>query len=126
MPKTFPPPPPPPRINTYCTEDKYDLEDLIIIIIQLGGAITDLTAEQTALTTVQVTWTAPPGPPAQGYQITVAEASIDVTGQESPYTFTASELGVHTVQVMYTSQHFPNEQAIPVMVIVEGEGDSIV
>ena len=93
-----------------------------------GGVITDLTAVQTGLTTVQVTWTAPPvrGPPAGGYQITVAEANIDVTGQESPYTFTTSKFGVHTVQVMYTSQHFPNEheQALPVIVIVEGEGDS--
>ena len=86
----------------------------------LGGNITDLTAEQTGLSTVRVSWTAPPGPPAGGYQITVAEASIDVTGQESPYTFTTSELGVHTVQVMYTSQHFPSNQAMPVMVTVEG------
>ena len=92
-----------------------------------GGDITDLTAEQTGLTTVQVTWTAPPGPPAGGYQITVAKASLDVTGRSgSPYTFNTSELGVHTVQVMYTSQHFPNEQAMPVTVTVEGEGDSIV
>ena len=92
----------------------------------IGGEITDLTAEQTGLTTVQVTWTAPPGPPAGGYQITVAEASIDVTDQKSPYTLPTSELGVHTVQVLYTSQHFPNEQAMPVVVTVEGEGDSIV
>ena len=92
----------------------------------VGGVITDLTAEQTGLTTVQVTWTAPPGPPVGGYQITVAETSIDVIGQrESPYTFTTSELGVHTIQVLYTSQHFPNEQAMPVMVTVEGEGDSL-
>ena len=89
----------------------------------IGGSITDLTAEQTGLTTVQVTWTAPPGPPAGGYQITVVEASIDVTGQESPYTFTTSELGVHTVQVTPSSQHFPG-QAVSVMVTVEGEGDS--
>ena len=57
----------------------------------------------------------------------MAEASIDVTGRSgSPYNFTTSELGVHTVQVLYTSQHFPNEQAMPVMVTVEGKGDSIV
>ena len=87
----------------------------------IGGAITSLAAVQTGLTTVQVTWTAPPGPPARGYQITVAEASIDITRRESPYTFTTSELGVHTVQVLYTSYHFPNEQAMPVMVTVEGE-----
>ena len=91
-----------------------------------GGVITNLTAEQTGLTTVQVTWTAPPDPPTGGYQITVAEAGIDVTGQESPYTFNTSELGVHTVQVMhmYTSQHFPNEEAVTVDVTVDGEEDS--
>ena len=89
----------------------------------LGGAISDLTAVQTGLKTVQVTWTAPPGPPAGGYQITVAEASIDVTGHSgSPYTFTTSELGVNTVQLSYTSQHFPNEQPMLVNVTVEGEG----
>ena len=94
------------------------------LILISGGVITNLTAVQTGLTTVRVTWTAPPGPPAGGYQITVAEANLNVTG--SPYTFGTSELGVHTVQVLYTSQHFPNEQAMPVMVTVEGEGDSIV
>ena len=52
------------------------------------------------------------------------EASIDVTGQESPYTFTTSELGVHTVQVMYTSLHFDPGQAVSVMVTVEGEGEA--
>ena len=89
----------------------------------IGGDITDLTAVQTGLTTVQVTWTAPPGPPEGGYQISVVEASLDVTGHRgSPYTFATSKLGVHTVQVMYTSHHFPNEQAMPVMVTVEGEG----
>ena len=90
----------------------------------VGGDITDLAAEQTGITTVQVTWTAPPGPPAGGYQITVDEAIIDVTGQESPYTFTPSELGVHTVQVTPSSQHFPG-QAVSVMVTVEGEGEAL-
>ena len=90
----------------------------------IGGVITDISANQNGLTTVQVTWTAPPGPPVGGYQITVAEANLNVTGHsESPYTFNTSELGVHTVQVLYTSQHFPNEQAMAVMVAVEGEGD---
>ena len=111
----------------------YEEDDLctwshkILSLCYLGGAITDLTAVQTGLTTVQVTWTAPPGSPAGGYQITVAETSIDVTGLSgSPYIFNTLELGVHTVQVLYTSQHFPNEQAMPVMVTLEGEGDSIV
>ena len=52
----------------------------------------------------------------------MAEASIDILiGKESRHTFTTTQLGVHTVQVLYTSQHFPNEQAMPVMVTVEGE-----
>ena len=100
---------------------------IYVIIDLIGGAITSLTAVQNGLTTVRINWTAPPGPPAGGYQITVAEASINVTGRSgSPYTFTASELGVYTVQVLYTSQHFPNEQAMPVMVTVKGEGDSVI
>ena len=91
----------------------------------IGGSITGLTAEQTGLTTVQVTWTAPPGPPAGGYQITVAEASIsNVNDPESPYTFTPSELGVHTVQVTPSSDHFPGE-TVSVMVTVEGEGETL-
>ena len=91
-----------------------------------GGAITDLAAVQTGLTTVQVTWTAPPGPPAGGYQITVDEASIsNVNHPESPFNFTTSELGVHTVQVIPSTGHFP-EQAVlvSVMVTVEGEGEA--
>ena len=86
-----------------------------------GGDITDLAAEQTGLTTVQVTWTAPPGPPAGGYQITVDEASIsNANDQESPYTytFTTSELGMHTVQVTPSSDHFTGE-TVSVMVVVE-------
>ena len=90
-----------------------------------GGDVTDLAAVQTGLTTVQVTWTAPPGPPAGGYTITVAEANINVTIQESPYTFTTSEVGVHTVQVTPSSQHFPG-QTMSVMVTVEGEGNSCI
>ena len=83
--------------------------------------IADLAAVQTGLTTVQVTWTAPHVPLAGGYQITVAEANIsNVNDQESPFTFTTSELGVHTVQVTPSSQHFPG-QAVSVMVTVEGE-----
>ena len=54
----------------------------------------------------------------------MAEASIDITGQESPYTFTTSQLGVHTIQVTPSSQHFPG-QAVLVMVTVEGEGETL-
>ena len=90
----------------------------------VGGDVTDVTAEQTGLTTVQVTWTAPAGPPAM-YQIMVdaTDVNIDVSATESPYSLTTSELGVHSIQVLYTSQNFPNEQAMPVEVTLEGEGE---
>ena len=93
-----------------------------ILCICAGGIITDLTAVQTTLNTVRVTWTAPPGPPAM-YQIMVDAPDVDfnVTTTESPYSLTTSELGVHSIQVLYTSQHFPNEQAMAVMVTVESE-----
>ena len=89
-----------------------------------GGDITDLTAVQTILNRVRVTWTAPPGPPAM-YQIMVDAPDVDfnTTATESPYSLTTSELGVHGIQVLYTSQHFPNKQAMPVEVTVEGEGE---
>ena len=103
----------------------HGLNCVCMMMYCVGGDITNLAAVQIGLTTVEVTWTASPGPPAKGYQITVAEASINVTGQESPapYTFTTSQLGVHTVQVTPSSVHFPG-QAVSVMVTVEGEGEA--
>ena len=96
-----------------------------MMIYFAGGSITNLAAVQTGLTTVRVTWTAPPGPPAGGYLITVDEASIsNVNDQESPYTFTNSELGVFTVQVTLSSRHFPG-QAVSAMVTVEGEEEAL-
>ena len=47
---------------------------------------------------------------------------FNTTATKSPYSLTTSELGVHSIQVLYTSHHFPNEQAMPVNVTVEGEG----
>ena len=52
------------------------------------------------------------------------EANINVTGQESSYTFTTSQLGVHTVQVSPSSVHFPG-QTVSVMETVEGEGETL-
>ena len=90
----------------------------------IGGDVTNLAAIQTGLTTVQVTWTAPPGTPVL-YQIMVdaPDVNIDTTATESPYSLTTSELGVHSIQVLYTSQHLPNEQAMPVEVTLEGKGE---
>ena len=53
----------------------------------------------------------------------MVDADFDTNATESPYFLITSELGVHSIQVLYNSQHFPNEQAMPVEVTVEGEGE---
>ena len=90
----------------------------------IGGVITNLTAVQATLNTVRVTWTAPPGPPAM-YQIMVdaPESDFNVNATESPYSLNTSELGMYSIQVLYNSQHFTNEQAMAVEVTVRGEGE---
>ena len=107
-------------MHRYIDTGKYHSSDYTHVTNYAGGAITDLTAVQMGLT-VFVTWTAPPGPPAGGYQITVTEANVNVSSQdlESPFAFTTSKHGVHNVQVKYTSQHFPSEVA-SVMLTVRG------
>ena len=59
------------------------------------------------------------------YQIMVDAPDVDfnTTATESPYSLTTSEFGVHSIQVLYTSQHFPNKQAMPVEVTLESEGE---
>ena len=61
------------------------------------------------------------------YQIMVDAPDVDfnTTATESPYSLTTSELGVHSIQVLYTSRHFPNQQAMPVDVTVEGEREGL-
>ena len=49
------------------------------------------------------------------------DVDFNTTATESPYSLTTSELGVHSIQVLYNSHHFPNEQAMSVEVTVEGE-----
>ena len=121
---TFPPgPPEQQQINLALL--KYTMQlNIQLLWYCVGGDVTDLAAIQTGLTTVRVTWTAPPGPPAM-YQIMVdaPDVDFDTTATESPYFLITSELGVHSIQVLYTSQHFPNEQAMPVEVTVEGKGE---
>ena len=80
-----------------------------------------LMAEQTALATVLVTWTAPSPAPSGGYQVTVASASIRDTTLGTAHTVSISQAGVHTIQVQSLSQHYPGEVA-SVAVTVRGEG----
>ena len=85
-----------------------------------GGAVTDLEAEQTALTEVLVTWTAPSPVPPRGYRVTVAPANIIDTASGTSHTLTISQPGVHTIQVQPLSQHYPSE-AMSVEVTVRGK-----
>ena len=80
--------------------------------------MTDLEAEQTALTEVLVTWTAPSPVPPRGYRVTVASANyIDTSG--TSHTLTISQPGVHTIQVQSLSRHYPGE-VVSVEVTVRG------
>ena len=85
-----------------------------------GGAVTDLEAEQTAVTEVLVTWTTPSPAPPRGYQVTVAPASISDTASGNRHILTISQPGVHTIQVQPLSRHYPSE-AMSVEVTVRGK-----
>ena len=87
-----------------------------------GGAVTDLEAEQTALTEVLVTWTAPSPVPPRGYLVTVASANIIDTASGTSHTLTISQPGLHTIQVQPLSRHYPSE-AMSVEVTVRGKAD---
>ena len=71
--------------------------------------MTDLEAEQTALTEVLVTWTAPSPVPPRGYLVTVAPVNISDTAPGTSHTLTISQPGVHTIQVQPLSRHYPSE-----------------
>lgn len=90
----------------------------------IGSTLTNLAVEQNGLTTVQVTWTELPGSSTTMHQIMVTTPSggTGTTPQQSPYTFNVTELGVYTVQEVFTSQHYPNRDT---MVTVEGKGQRV-
>ena len=93
------------------------------ICTKLGGAApTDVTAEQTGLTTVLISWTAPPAPPANGYKILVTGArNVNTTEHMTTRTIqTESNLGVFIIRVMSCSQHLPGQISAPAHVTVRG------
>ena len=68
---------------------------------------TDVTAEQTALNTVMVTWTPPLAPPAAGYQVQVTVSNITMTTNvtATSHTISVNKLGVYSIRVISFSQH---------------------
>ena len=81
-------------------------------------------AEQTALQTVAVSWTAPSPPPSQGYRIIVdsTDTSTGVDVQQSPHTITLQP-GVHSIRLVALPVHMRSEVVGPVEVTVRGEGE---
>ena len=90
-------------------------------LMTVGDAPTNPMAMQTGLTSVQVSWTAPRVPPANGYRVTTTPSSgSSVTITASPATFTVSTPGVYTFDVMSQSQHLPGMTASTQEVTVQG------
>ena len=89
-----------------------------------GAPPTDLSAQQTGLTAVEVSWTAPMAAPSEGYRITVdsTDISTGIDTTSSPHTITVPQPGVHSIRVVGLSQHLPSETVGPVEVTVRGQG----
>ena len=80
-------------------------------------------AEQTDLTTVLVTWTAPDTPPSQGYQVLLTRGDENTTTNVSGTSHNISvnnQYGLYRIQVRSLSLHFPGEATPPVEVTVRG------
>ncbi len=78
---------------------------------------TNLTAVQTGLNTVLVSWTAPPG---GMYRVTADPGGVSVENSVSPQTITVQTHGVNNITVMTFSQHYPGGTLGPVEVTVRG------
>ena len=87
----------------------------------LGGGPTNLTAIQTGLQTIQVSWNIPVVPPGNGYKITTNSSSASVNATLPPHDITIQDPGMHTIQVMYRSQHLPGKMAELPGVLLKGE-----
>ena len=79
------------------------------VICTEGTPLTDITAEQTSLSTVVVMWTAPPVIPADGYQVQITRESgtsaVNVTGTSHTLSVN-NQYGVYSIQVRSLSRHF--------------------
>ena len=89
-----------------------------------GAPPTDVTAEQTGVSTVLVMWAAPSPPPTDGYQVQITRGSTTTTVSVAgtSHTFSVNnQYGVYSIQVRSLSQHFQsNEAAMPVETTVRG------
>jgi len=73
------------------------------------------------MSTVQVSWTAPPAPPGNGYRITTAEpSSLNVTVMGTSADVMIAP-GTYTFQITSLSEHLPGQTATTSPVAVGGE-----
>ena len=90
----------------------------------IGGAPpTDVTAEQTGVSTVLVMWTAPSPPPTDGYQVQITRGSTTTTVNVAGTSYSKSSVqhGVYSFRVNSLTQHFPSEATEPVQITVKGK-----
>ena len=87
-----------------------------------GAPPTDVTAEQTGVSTVLVMWTAPSPPPTDGYQVQITRVSTTTTVNvaETSYMKSSLQHGVYSFRVKSLTQHFPSEATEPVEIRVKG------
>ena len=87
-----------------------------------GAPPTDVTVEQTDVSTVLVMWTAPSPPPTDGYQVQITRGSTTTTVNVAGTSYTASlQHGVYSFQVKSLAQHFPSEATEPVEITVRSK-----
>ena len=88
-----------------------------------GPPPTDVTAEQTGLSTVFVMRTAPSPPPADEYQVQITRGSttttVIVVGTSHTIS-TNNQYGVYSIQVIALSLPVPSDATDPVEVTVRG------
>ena len=92
------------------------------MIITGGAPPTDVTAQQTGVSTVLITWTAPSPPPTDGYQVQITRGSITTTETVPVTSYTKSTLQheVYSIRVKSLTQHLPSEATETVDITVTG------
>ena len=84
---------------------------------------TDVTVEQTGVSTVLVMWTAPSYVPIDWYQVEITRGSTTTTVNVAGTSYTQSSLqhGVYSIRVISLTHHFPSEATEPVEITVRGK-----
>ena len=89
----------------------------------VSATATNVTVQQTGLSTVLVMWTAPSPPPTDGYQVQTTRGSttttVIVVGTSHTIS-TNNQYGVYSIQVIALSRPVPSDATDPVEVTVRG------